>query len=50
MIQSGLFKKNTNKTFWNEMYNKIKAVDRRFAATLKTHVATVAVKFTKQEI
>ena len=30
--------------------NFVKAVDRRFAATLKTHVVTVAVKFTKQEI
>ena len=30
--------------------NFLKAVDRRFVATLKTHVAAVAVKFTKQEI
>ena len=30
--------------------NFVKAVDRRFVATLKTHVAAVAVKFTKQEI
>ena len=28
--------------------NFVKAVDRRFAASLKTHVATVAVNFTKQ--
>jgi len=30
--------------------NFVKAIDRRFVATLKTHVAAVAVKFTKQEI
>jgi hypothetical protein len=30
--------------------NFLKAVDRRFVATLKTHVAAVVVKFTKQEI
>jgi len=30
--------------------NFVKAVDRRFVATLTTHVAAVAVKFTKQEI
>ena len=28
--------------------NFVKAVDRRFAATLKTHVAAIAVNFTKQ--
>jgi hypothetical protein len=28
--------------------NFVKAVDRRFTASLKTHVAAVAVKFTKQ--
>ena len=28
--------------------NFVKAVDRRFVATLKTHVAAVAVNFTKQ--
>ncbi len=28
--------------------NFVKAVDRRFAASLKTHVAAVAVNFTKQ--
>ena len=27
-----------------------KAIDRRFAASLKTHVAAVAVNFTKQKI
>jgi hypothetical protein len=30
--------------------NFVKAVDRRFAASLKTQVAAVTVKFTKQEI
>ena len=30
--------------------NFLKAVDRRFAASLKTHVVAVAVKFSKQEI
>ena len=30
--------------------NFVKAVDRRFAASLKTHVVAVAVKFSKQEI
>ena len=30
--------------------NFLKAVDRRFVATLKTHVAAVTVKFTKQEM
>lgn len=30
--------------------NFVKAVDRRFAATLKTHVVAVEVKFTKQAI
>ena len=30
--------------------NFLKAVDRRFVATLKTHVAAVVVKLTKQEI
>lgn len=30
--------------------NFVKAVDRRFTASLKTHVAAVTVKFTKQEI
>jgi len=30
--------------------NFVKAIDRRFTATLKTHVATVAVNFTKQKI
>jgi hypothetical protein len=30
--------------------NFVKAVGRHFAASLKTHVAAVAVKFTKQEI
>ncbi len=30
--------------------NFLKAVDRRFAASLKTHVAAVAVNFTKQKI
>ena len=30
--------------------NFLKVVDRRFVATLKTHVAAVVVKLTKQEI
>ena len=30
--------------------NFVKAIDRRFAASLKTHVVAVAVKFSKQEI
>jgi len=30
--------------------NFLKPVDRRFVATLKTHVAAVTVKFTKQEM
>jgi len=30
--------------------NFVKAIDRRFAATLKTHVADVAVNFTNQKL
>jgi len=30
--------------------NFLKAVDRRFASTLKTHVAAIAVNFTKLEV
>ena len=30
--------------------NFVKAVDRRFAATLKTHVAAIAVTLTKEKL